>query len=105
MRLGHANDKKWAFLTHWRRFAPKRFPEPIGENGEHRFALSEGRQYRLDWAWPDIKIGVEIDCGSFMVRRNRAGEIVPIGRHGREQDKEKRNLAGELGWIILSYTP
>lgn len=70
---------------------------------EYRFC---DRLYRFDFAWPIVKLAVEIDGGNHQVRySNRMGRYVAIGRHVQESDAEKCNLAIELGWSILHYTP
>lgn len=54
------------------------------------------RKFRLDFAWPDIKTGVEIQGGSWGGgRHNRAG--------GQAQDYEKLNLLTLAGWRILYF--
>jgi very-short-patch-repair endonuclease len=54
--------------------------------------------FRLDFAWPALKIGVEIEGG-----------IWTEGAHGRpsgiERDIEKHNLLTLMGWKNLRFTP
>lgn len=61
---------------------------------EHRFHPT--RRWRLDFAWPDVKLGVEIEGGIY----NR-------GRHGRgsgiEGDIEKGNALTLAGWRLLRF--
>jgi len=68
-------------------------PTPIPE---HRFHPS--RKWRLDWAWVDWKVALEIDGG-----------IWTRGAHGRgagiARDQEKGNAACALGWRILRVEP
>ena len=56
------------------------------------------RKFRLDYAWVDAKVGLEVDGG-----------IWTGGAHGRGtgivRDQEKTNLAAGLGWRILRCTP
>lgn len=56
------------------------------------------RKFRLDYAWVDAKVGLEVDGG-----------IWTGGAHGRgtgiTRDQEKTNLAAGLGWRILRCTP
>lgn len=61
---------------------------------EHRFHPT--RQWRFDFAWPDLKVAVEVEGG-----------IGINGRHTRpggfRGDMEKYNAAVELGWVVLRY--
>jgi very-short-patch-repair endonuclease len=71
----------------------RKMPTPTPE---YRFHPT--RKFRLDWAWVDAKVGLEVDGG-----------IWTGGAHGRgtgiTRDQEKTNLAAGLGWRILRCTP
>lgn len=61
---------------------------------------AERRRWRLDYYWPDLNIGVEIDG------------IMPWGRMGGHQtpsgfsaDCQKHNLINIQGILLLRYTP
>lgn len=75
----------------------KREGLPVPER-EWRFAKSEGRNFRIDYAWPTLKVGLEVD-----------GAIWTGGRHTRGagwlKDTEKLNLAASMGWRMLRCTP
>ena len=79
------------FLRLWDALARGR-PMP-----EREFRFAPPRLFRLDFAWPSVRLGVEIEGGIFV-----------RGRHGRPmgitQDCEKYNLAAEAGWRVLRYT-
>ena len=66
-------------------------PEP-----EYRFHAT--RKFRLDWAWPEHLVGLEVDGG-----------VWTGGAHGRgtgiTRDQEKTNLAAGEGWRILRCVP
>lgn len=67
---------------------------------EHRF--HDKRKFRFDYAWPDIKVAIEIDGINYSssgghTRHQQAG--------GYMRDREKDNLAIELGWVVLHYVP
>lgn len=66
-------------------------PEP-----EHRFHPS--RKWRMDYAWPDHGIALEVEGG-----------VWTRGRHTRPKgflrDVEKYNAAAVDGWRILRCTP
>lgn len=84
-----------------------------GYEREHR-AFDE-RRWRLDFAWPDRKIGVEIQGGTrgfYQMQKDKAGiprrVRVPAGRHqtpdGFEKDCEKHNAHTQAGWRIFLFT-
>src|SRR3989304_4876648 len=77
---------------------------------EHPFGKADGRRWRIDYAWPDFRVGVEIDGGGRLVgwqRNPRTGQPQPVavGRHGTATDLEKLNYAAEQGWRILRFNP
>jgi very-short-patch-repair endonuclease len=81
------------FLTVWR----AKFPglgEPIPQ---YQFALADlGRKWALDFAWPDKKIGVEIDGGEFVSGGHNRGAQM-------KKDREKDREATKMGWRVLRY--
>lgn len=66
-------------------------PEP-----EHKFHPT--RKWRLDWAWLERKIALEIDGGAWSRGRHTRGK-------GFIADQTKRNEAQLLGWMVLHCTP
>ena len=56
-----------------------------------------GRAFRFDFAWPDRKLAVEVDGGTFTGGRHVRGA-------GYERDVEKQNLAVTQGWRVLHFT-
>lgn len=69
-------------------------PEP-----EREYVFHPTRQWRLDFAWPDCRVGVEIHGGTY--QRGRTGHTSPTGH---QSDCEKANAAQLCGWILLAYT-
>lgn len=65
---------------------------------EMEFRFHETRRFRLDFAWVEYKVGLEVDGG-----------IWTSGAHGRGtgilRDQLKTNLAAGMGWRILRCTP
>jgi very-short-patch-repair endonuclease len=63
---------------------------------EYRFDMT--RRWRIDFAWPAHRVGLEVD-----------GAIWKAGRHTRGsgwlKDTEKLNRAACLGWRMLRCTP
>lgn len=70
-------------------------PEPVRE---HMFAKEIGRRWRFDLCWPDRKLAVEIDGGTWAHKPSHSGGA------GHRRDCEKRNAAIMLGWRVLTYS-
>lgn len=66
---------------------------------EREYRFHEKRQWRFDLAWPERRLAVEVDGGTFLVRNGRA-----VGRHARASDYEKLNAAAVSGWRVLRFT-
>lgn len=62
---------------------------------EHPFA--KPRRWKFDFAWPDQKVAVEIEGGTFVRGRHQRPK-------GFRADCEKYDMAVELGWRVLRYT-
>lgn len=71
---------------------------------ETQYRFHPERKWRLDFAFPDVLVGVEVDGGVFAAENGQTA-----GRHARGkgiiEGFEKRNAAAELGWSILCYGP
>jgi very-short-patch-repair endonuclease len=50
------------------------------------------RRFRLDFAWPDRMLALEVDGGQFVPHG---------GRHNTDGDRAKLNRAAILGWTVL----
>ena len=85
-------DKAQMFLTYWRMFA-RRAPEP---QAEYPFSRAMGNRHCFDWAWDDKRIAVEVDGGQWAPGG---------GRHARDTDRVKGNLAVKLGWRVFHFSP
>jgi len=66
-------------------------PLPIRE---YRFHAT--RKWRFDFAWPDLKVAIEIDGGAFAFGG---------GKHMQPRDFEKLNTAASLGWKVYRFSP
>jgi very-short-patch-repair endonuclease len=85
-------DKAYLFLQYWRMVAPGQvLPIP-----EYYFDLALGRKHRFDWAFPEYRIGVEIDGGGWAPHG---------GRHAGDGDREKLNIAASLRWLVFRFSP
>lgn len=66
----------------------------LPEQPQQQFRFHPTRRWRFDFAWPELRVAVEIQGGEF--RR---------GRHGRgkglRSDAEKFRAAARLGWFLL----
>lgn len=63
---------------------------------EHKFHPT--RKWRFDYAFPSLRVAVEIDGGVWTYgRHNRAS--------GYLKDLEKFNEAAAEGWTVLKFTP
>ena len=67
-------------------------PEPLRE-----FRFHPTRRWRSDFAWPERKILVEIEGGTWTNGRHTTGA-------GFAKDCEKYNTATEYGWRVFRYT-
>jgi hypothetical protein len=63
---------------------------------EYRFCPP--RRFRIDFAWPDIKLAVEIEGGLYIGGRHTSVT-------GFKKDLEKYNLLTDHGWVLLRYEP
>lgn len=70
----------------------------FGEECWAEWPFCAGRRFRFDYALPKWKVAIEIDGGLWTGGRHSGGV-------GQKKDFEKMNLAAELGWIVLHYTP
>jgi hypothetical protein len=65
---------------------------------EREYCFHLTRRWRFDFAWPDKKIGVEIEgVGRFTFGRHQQKE-------GYAKDLEKYNAATLAGWRVLRFT-
>ena len=86
-------DKSNEFIHFWRILAPESLPVP---EAEYPFSRPLGRRHRFDWAWPAVRVAVEVDGGQWAPRG---------GRHARDADRDKLNIAASLGWRVFRFSP
>lgn len=67
-------------------------PPPVSELRFH-----PKRRWRLDLAWPDYAVAVEVHGGTWVGGRHTTGT-------GFEKDREKMNEAALHGWIVIEVT-
>ena len=63
---------------------------------EEEYVFLKGRRCRFDFAWPESKIAVEIEGGTFVQGRHTTGV-------GFAKDCEKYNLATLAGWRVYRF--
>lgn len=64
---------------------------------EHTFHAE--RNWRLDFAWPDVQVAVELDGGTSRIGRSRHTRP-----KGFQNDCDKLNAAVMEGWSVLRFT-
>jgi hypothetical protein len=74
-------------------FVAAGLPAPVAE---HRFHVE--RKWRFDYAWPVLKIALEVEGGVWTNGRHTRGA-------GFLKDCEKYNAAAVMGWRVLRVTP
>ena len=78
-----------------------KLPEP-----EREYRFHPTRRWRFDFAWPEIKLAVEVE-GVTYYGKNKDGSM-KLGRHqtakGLEKDCEKYGEAMLLGWNVYRCT-
>lgn len=78
----------------------KWLPQVLKKEGlsgfESEFKYHPTRKFRFDWAWPELKLAMEIEGGIFSGGRHTRGA-------GFLKDLEKYNFAIEYGWSVLRY--
>jgi hypothetical protein len=57
----------------------------------------KGRDWRFDFAWPELKVAVECDGGT----RSGGRHVRPLGFEG---DMDKLNAAALAGWTVVRVT-
>lgn len=65
---------------------------------EREYVFAPPRKFRFDFAWPDMRLAVEIEGGTLFgkSRHSRGAGFV--------RDCEKYNLATLAGWSVLRFT-
>jgi hypothetical protein len=70
-------------------------PDPVEE-----YKFHPTRKWRIDICWPEQKLALEIEGGTFMKKGGHRGSI-----DGYLKDKEKYNALAVEGYWLLRFTP
>ena len=89
VRAARDSEGERAFETHLRQVG--RWPVM------REYEFHPSRRFRFDFAWPDAKVAVEIEGGTYSAGRHSRGP-------GFEADCEKYAEAAILGWRVLRVT-
>jgi very-short-patch-repair endonuclease len=68
------------------------------ETPQAEFRFHPVRLWRFDFAWPALKIALEVDGGAWSGGRHTRGK-------GFIADQDKTNAAMSLGWAVFRTTP
>lgn len=64
---------------------------------EREYAFHPSRNWRFDFALPELLVAVEIEGGT-------SGKSRHTSRAGFQNDRDKYNAAQSQGWAVLSFT-
>lgn len=70
----------------------------VGLSPVAEYKFCPGRQWRFDWALPDLKIAIEQEGGIWTRGRHTRGA-------GWLRDAEKYNCAAAMGWRLFRFSP
>ena len=83
-----------SFLWHWAQLYPA-LPMPVRQ---HQFHPKRRWRWDFSWEFPDIKLAVEIQGGTWM---KKSGHVTGSGI---DKDYEKWREAIKLGWLVLPFS-
>jgi len=83
------------FLVVWKCVFDAKYPLPAREVYFHA-----DRKWRLDFAWPQYKLAVEIQGGQW----RHSGRSAHVGGHALQRDCEKHNALIDAGWSVYTFT-
>lgn len=72
-------------------------PDPLCEYVPPELIKTTGRRFRLDFAFPEIKLGIEIDGAIWVSKRGHSSGS------GILRDIQKLNALTESGWWLLRF--
>lgn len=90
-------NERWQLLEPVTQYRFAAYHVGHGKGIRKRLADARLRDWRADFAWPDHKLLVELEGGTFTNGRH-------VRPKGFRADCEKYNAAQKLGFIVLRYT-
>jgi len=69
------------------------------------FQFAHPRKYRADFLIDGTNLLIECDGGNRLGTIGKDGKAYAIGRHTQDEDMMKLNLAAELGYRVLRFSP
>lgn len=66
---------------------------------EQEYRFHKVRRWKFDFCWPEYKVAVECEGGSWLPKARHTSGV------GFRGDCGKYNMATKLGWRVLRYTP
>ena len=82
-------------------------PESLAGPPVTQFRPISGRKWTVDFAWPELKVAVEVQGGIWAKRKDPiTGKTLGTAHTGRghERDMEKMNSLQIAGWIVLQFS-
>jgi len=73
----------------------KQVPLPVNRDGKE-YRVVPDRRWRFDYAYPELRIGIEIHGGVWTHGGHTRGS-------GFIKDREKMNRAAVAGWLVLEF--
>jgi len=73
----------------------KQVPLPVNRDGKE-YRVVPDRRWRFDYAYPELRIGIEIHGGIWVRGGHTRGS-------GFIKDREKMNRAAVAGWLVLEF--
>ena len=93
-----AEDAMAVQLVHWFDIGALTERDEVGVHNiyvrQFAWALAQGRGFAFDFAWPAIKVALEVVGGAHAA-----------GRAKVKADVERSGLAASLGWRVVTVTP
>lgn len=78
--------------------------EAAGLPFEREYRAVPGRRFRLDFAWPEQRVGLEVEGGLFVQRRTGKRGIGHTSTAALLRDCEKHSELAVAGWRLIRAT-
>ena len=98
-RYQAGRDRKKAYRARWENRLAKEIEERGLQGAQQQFRFHADRNWALDFAFLDVKLGIEIDGGIWLAKGGHN-----TGK-GYLEDRLKEQAALLLGWVIYRVVP